>query len=81
MMLEWKDFNIFNRNSLSFWDKRRDQTIGFSLLNSGLYLKISHGYPNEIIRLKFIRETIWHADEDIFDAFRQDGIQNSIMIT
>ncbi|MDM8551654.1 AAA family ATPase [Desulfobacterales bacterium HSG2] len=59
---------IFNENSLTTWDKRREQTIGFSLLiNEEVYkyeLKIE--YPSQKYKQHIKREELIWKDSPFF---------------
>ena len=60
--------DIFNRNSLTIWDKRRDQTIGFSLIiDSEMYkYELAIEYANQDDKQRIKREELIWKDSTFF---------------
>ena len=60
--------DIFNRNSLTTWDKRRDQTIGFSLIiDSEMYkYELAIEYANQEDKQRIKREELIWKDSTFF---------------
>ena len=60
--------DIFNRNSLTTWDKRRDQTIGFSLMiDSEMYkYELAIEYANQEDKQRIKREELIWKDSTFF---------------
>ncbi len=60
--------DIFNRNSLTIWDKRRDQTIGFSLMidNEVYKYELTIEYANQENKRRIKREELIWKDSRFF---------------
>ncbi len=60
--------NIFNRNSLTTWDKRLDQTVGFSLMidDEEYKYKLTIEYANQDDKQRIKREELIWKDSTFF---------------
>lgn len=67
--------NIFNRNSLTIWDKRLNQTIGFSLMidNEAYKYKLTIEYSNQGDKQRIKQEELIWRDSTFFLFDREEA--------